>query len=394
MLRKLFKKSLLYFATLVFGKLLSAVFFMIVARILQPEKFGEITFFITIIQLVSVFADWGVKSWYQKKIAQGASEKILAALVSWRLLWWLMSGLSLVISNSCLHWFDPALLPFLIISLLAEAFFAVADAFYLAREQSLYLGGKLILRNVLLFWCLWRLHTPQDWWYFIWFYTAVDVITAALYFPWRQIKWQAFVHHQYWPKWSELYSYAVIDDLGVVYSRADSMAIEKMMGAAALGVYASAYRFVDAFNLLPQALFHNLFPLAAKEKLSRRQIGKMCLVMSGLGAVIALVLAVASEFLTVTLLGESYRSAGQLLRYFSVVVWMFFTNAPLNTIIQSSRQVRAYVPWLLIATFLNVMLNIIWIPGWGIFGSVASMVVAEGVLMLANCLMMRKMYAS
>ncbi len=391
MLKKLFHKSLLYFATLVLGKLLTAVFFIFIARILQPEKFGEITYFMTLTQVISVIADLGLKSWYQKHTALRRDPNLLSQLTLWRLLLYLLTVGALSLFQLATHFFNPSLFPLILVALAWESLLTIADAYYLSRCQSLRLGFKLIARNVLLFASLLVIHTPADAPLFYWAYDLTLGLVTAFYFPWRQLDWhwyERFWHARQWCSIRDTWTYAAIDDLGILYSRADQLIIKHFFDSAALGFYSAAYRYVDAFNLLPQALFHNLFPLAAKKGgLTRTQIAKMVAIMSLLGLCVAGGLYLSADLLTVTLLGAAYAPAAAVLRAFSPVIVLFFFNAPLNTVLQSSDRVRTYVPFLFFSSAINIILNFLLLPRFGILGSAYAMLAGESLLVIINVIL-------
>ena len=378
--------------TLVGGKLLTAVFFIVLARLLQPEKFGLITYFITVVQLLSVIADIGMKQWYQKTMAQKKQPLLLSQFFTWRLISVDILAVLLVLGQMIWAFFAPELLAPLLIALLLESFISVADGYYLAREKSLALGFKLIARNVLLFAALLFIRGPQNYQVFFIFYNLALFLVVLVYFPWPALDWQWLKKGKSQTSLRAALPYAAIDDLGIVYSKADSLIIENLLGSASLGIYGAAYRYLDAFNLVPQALFHNLFPIAAKPNgISRTQLKKMIAIMSALGVCVAGFIFVASDFLTTILMGESYAAAAPVLRYFSLVIMMFFFNAPLNTVIQSSRKVKNYVPCLAVVVALNLILNFYLVPRLGIMGAVYTMMICEASLIGINLTLARKL---
>lgn len=394
MLRTLFQKSLLYFATLVFGKLLSAVYFFVIARILLPEKFGEIMLFVTLLQLVTTLADVGLKNWYLKVTAQKTSPDLLAQLFGWRQLFYIISVLIFLLLQWWRGWLASDVIPYFFIALWFESLVTVADAYYLSQEKSIVLGAKLIIRNVLLFASFYFIHAPSDIVYFYQAYILAWVIILAFYFPWRPL-WHSLRVCQHWSNCSFLttWPYAAIDSLGVIYSRADQLIIKTYLSSTLLGIYSAAYRYLDAFNLLPQALFHNLFPLAAKKGgIKARQIIKMVVIMTGLGVLVGCSMIFGSQFLTVTLLGEAYAPAAGVLRLFSLVIVLFFFNAPLNTILQSSDHVHTYVPYLLASTIFNLSLNYLLVPHFGMYGSVWAMIGGESLLVIMNTYLVWRQY--
>lgn len=395
MLKKLFKKSLIYFVTLVMGKLLTAVFFIILARILQPEKFGVITYFVTVVQLTSVIADFGMKQWYQKKMAENKQPLLLNQFVWWRGIFFVLSVVAILIIQKVTNFLEVKMLLPLMAALLLEGMMSVADGFYLAREKSLNLGYKLIARNLILFLALLFIRAPENYTIFFWAYDAAMVAVLIFYFPWYVFKNDWSQVNKKTTTVKAALPYAAIDDLGTVYSKADSLIIENFLGESALGIYGAAYRYLDGFNLLPQALFHNLFPLAAKEKgISKEQVRKMVAVMTGLGLLVGGFIFVSSDFLTSFLMGESYAAAGEILHYFAVVIVMFFFNAPLNTIIQSSKKVKQYVPCMAGVVALNIVLNFWWTPTIGVMGAVYAMMICEASLIVINLCLVKKLQLS
>lgn len=393
MLRKLFKKSMYYFATLVGGKILTAVVFIFLARILQPEKFGLITYFITVVQLVSVLADFGLRSWYQKMMAKKDDLVLFSGLLTWRLIFYGASVLVLLSLSLITNWINIILLPPIMIALLFEALISVSDAYYLAKQKSIYLGYKLIMRNLLLFVCLFLIKGPADYQNFFLIYNLALIGVLIFYFPKKALDWQWLTTSKKLPKIKTALPYASIDGLGIIYGRADSLMIENIINSAALGIYGAAYRYLDAFNLLPQALFHNLFPIAAKKNgINFPQVKKMVGVMTLLGLGVAVMVFFLSDWLTITLMGEQYAPAGVILRYFSVVIVMFFFNAPLNTVIQSSDQVKRYVPKLGLIVVINILLNLILLPKIGLMSAVYTMIICEMILIIFNCCLIKKIY--
>jgi O-antigen/teichoic acid export membrane protein len=394
MLKTLLKKSGYYFTTLVMGKILTAGFFIILARILQPEKFGIITYFITVVQLVSVLTDFGLKSWYQKRMAITGEKILFTNLLSWRVVFFGVGAMLLFLSQLVGEWLNPVMLKAVIIALFLEALISVSDAYYLARGESLKLGYKLIWRNLLLFLVLFFIKNPNDYQLFFFAYNIVLVGVLGFYFPFTALDKSWWRAKNKLPNIKGTLPYATIDGLGIIYGKADGLILSGLRGEGALGIYGAAYRYLDAFNLLPQALFHNLFPLAAKKNgIAKGQVRKMVMVMTGLGVIVAGGVFWGSEILTTGLMGESYGEATEILRYFSLVIILFFFNSPLNTIIQSSDMVKKYLPFLTAVVLFNLGLNFYLISKIGMMGAVEAMILSEMVLVVINIWLIKKIYA-
>lgn len=345
------------------GKLLTAVFFIALARILLPERFGEVTYFITIIQLVNAIFDLGIRQFFQKKMVTDAHAWLFTQVTYLRLLLYI---LSFVVLAALTFIFRGSLPPlgWLSLCLLAEALFSVADAHYLSIGKSIRLGQKLIARNVLIFGYLLLIYSSPAFLslnYFYLFYTVSIFIVLIFYFPYCQLKFaelnirSAKIKHLI----KKTFNYGLMDSSSVIYSKGDGLVIQNVLGDAALGIYGGAYRFVDGLNLLPQALFHNLFSISSKKNaVSKQQLKKMVTIMGAIGALAGGALIALSNPLIIILIGESFSAAIPVLRIFGVMVFLFFLNSPLNILIQSSNLLKKYLPWIVSLVAINLALTI------------------------------------
>ena len=384
MLKTLLKKSSLYFITLVIGKFLTAGFFLILARkIASAEYFGLITFFVTMVQLLNGIADFGLKNWYQKQIALTPAKSLLKGLLKWRLLFFALTAVVLVVLQTVFTLMTSGFVA-LLLALALEAGISVADGYYLSCQQSLKLGWKLIGRNLLLLPVLFFINQAADYQLFYLAYNFSLLLTFLGYFPWQAMS-QSSCSYKKLPNISSAVPFALIDSLGMLYNRLDHLLIKNILGPAALGSFGIAYRYLDAVNLLPQALFHNLFPLAAKKDgIGKNQLKKLTLMMLAIGLGVGGSLYFASPLLTTWILGAEYALSEKVLQQLTIIVVLFFFNAPLNTIIQSSRYLKFYVPYLTLATLINLLSNVLLLPRYNLFGAVMAMLISEISLVFIN----------
>lgn len=369
---------------LVIGKFLTAFFFLLLARKLaSPSRFGIITFFVTLVQLLGGIGDFGLKNWYQKQIANHCHSSLLLGMAKWRWLFYLLTVLLLIPAHQYANFLPNGFFA-LLIALFFEACISIADGYYLSRQESLRLGTKLIIRNLLLLPVLAFINQGDDYKKFFLAYNLSLCLTLIYYFPWKAM-WQSRCGLKEFPNIKTSVPFAMVDSLGMIYNRADHLLIKNFLGSAALGIFGVAYRYLDALNLLPQALFHNLFPLAAKKNgISLCQLKKIVFIMTSIGVLLAMSLCLVSPLLTTWILGPQYQAANNLLRQLSVIVILFFFNAPLNTIIQSSSYLKKYVPYLITAVIINLLINWLLLPRLQILGAVIAMIISEFFLVIFN----------
>ena len=178
------------------------------------------------------------------------------------------------------------------------------------------------------------------------------------------------------------------------YARGDQIVIQYLLNSAALGFYGGAYRYLETLSLLPAALSQNLFPLAAqKEGIRRHQLIKIVAVVAVIGGIISALLFFLSNFFIVSLMGQNYEPAVGVLQILSLVLFLFFLNAPLASVVQSSSFVQKFLPFGILNTIANVLLNIAAIPIYGIYGAAWVMVVTEISGLAINLGFVYKIYA-
>lgn len=395
MIRSLVKRSGSHFFGLLFGKLLSTLVFIFLARILVPEAFGKATLYVTLLSLGTLLADFGLNQWYQKNIHFLSKKMHLHSVLSARFITLFVSlfvlGTILILGKS----FNLSVSLILLITLVPEALLSVFDGYYFSEKIPLKASGKLILRNIL-FWVgllfIWQnpqLHS------IVIILLIADFIALAWYFPWKMFKSWQFSWGNGMKTLKSSSQYATLIFTSFAYARGDSLIIEYSIGSTFLGMYSVAYRYLEGLSLLPAAVAQNLFHISAqKNAVSKKELTRITFLMLGVGCAIASVLHLSADVLTIWLLGPLYAQAATLLRIFSVVLLLFFVNSPLSTIVQSSNQFPKFLPWGIANTLLNLLLNIVFIPLYGVTAAAWIMLGTEVTGLLINIWWVRKVYPS
>lgn len=116
--------------------------------------------------------------------------------------------------------------------------------------------------------------------------------------------------------------------------------------------------------------------------------------MTACGIIVSLMLFFASGFLITDLLGPAYNAAILPLKIFCLVLLLFFINSPLATVVQSSDFVSKFLPWGIGNTIANIVLNIIFIPVYGITAAAWIMFLTELTGLFINIYFVKKIYTS
>lgn len=394
MIKSLFKRSGKYFLGLTTSKILSSIIFIVLARHFGPSGFGEIIFFWALSQLFTSWFDFGLIQWYQKKVHNyDDKQQLLWQMIEARLTTLLAAMITATLIFAVGKFFSTSLIILFVVILIPEAFNSVLDGFYLARHESPKVATKSVLKLILSvvgYLLLWNHLT-----FFIVFIIVLtsSAITLIWYFPWKHIALKPLNFSRAVSNLRSSSRYAVLIVTSYAYAQGDSIIIRVIRGSSAIGFYGAAYRYLEAMALLPTALQHNLFPISAKPgSIPGRQLKKILVIMVCIGAVTGVLLFFLSEFLIIRLFGPSYYPAVAPLRIFSLVIFLFFINSPLATIVQSSDLISKFLPFGVANTALNLALNLLLVPIYGINAAALIMLISESTGLIINLYFVRKVY--
>lgn len=391
MIRQLFKHSSVYFSGLLISKVVTFATYVVLARFLLPQKFGELVFIVTIIQVATVLADFGLNQWYQKQADLEDKTQLFSNIVVARMLTLCISSLILY---AILTAFPVIKVQYwlLIAILFPESIISITDGYYLERKKTLRVAFKNASKIGIL---LLGFFATKDFFSVqlaLYFYLLGSLVTALWSFPYKN----SFIK----PTFNQIIntlkgsmSYAFLNLTSYAYARGDSVILRILRGDTALGLYGSAYRYLESVALIPTALSHNLFPISAQKKgVTIQQLKKIWMLTALAGLVIGSLFFVFSDILIVWLLGTAYATAVPVMHVFSIVVFLFFINSPLNTVVISSDYVTSFTPWGIANTLFNLILNVLLIPQFGIIGAAYAMALTEVTGLLINGYFVKQIY--
>ena len=174
-----------------------------------------------------------------------------------------------------------------------------------------------------------------------------------------------------------------------VYSYVDSIIISKIIGTAAVGVYAIAYKFTYAFQFLPMAFVAALYPgmsaMVAKKDTDglTRLFDDAIWYVTVLGAPIAFGLwAVAGD--AIALAGKGYTDAGPVLAVLIFVLIPIFLDFPVGSLLNAANKQATKTAVMGATMVINVLCNLILIPAFGLLGAAYSAVISFMFLFCAG----------
>jgi O-antigen/teichoic acid export membrane protein len=159
-----------------------------------------------------------------------------------------------------------------------------------------------------------------------------------------------------------------------MYMKIDQVMIKEILDTNAVGQYAAAVRLSEAWYFIPVVISSSLFPaiLNAKkisQQLYYSRIQKLYDLMAWMAIAIAIPMTFLSDFLINVLYGSEYKeAAGVLIIHIWSAVFIFLGVASSKWFIAEGLQKYTFYRTLA-GGILNVLLNLILIPKYGIYGA-------------------------
>ncbi|MGE8328335.1 flippase [Pseudomonas urmiensis] len=160
----------------------------------------------------------------------------------------------------------------------------------------------------------------------------------------------------------------------LIYMRIDQVMIRNMLGMYEVGLYSAAVRIYEAWIVLPYVITVSLIPVVVKLRQGDFSTYQLRLVqlfrlVIGLSVVAAVVVSLVGERLMIFAFGSSYSEAAPVL---SIVMWsaVFASIGSVSArYFNVERMERKIAFRTLFAAGLNILLNFILIPRYGISGA-------------------------
>ena len=160
----------------------------------------------------------------------------------------------------------------------------------------------------------------------------------------------------------------------MIYMKIDQIMLGQMIGDEAVGIYSAAVRISEIWYFVPMAIVSSVFPaiLGAKERdevLYYKRLQRLFDLMTWVSLVVAIVVTFLSELIVTLLYGDAFIAASTVL---TVHIWasifVFLGVASGKWLLVENLQLLSLQRSVL-GAIINVILNILLIPKYGILGA-------------------------
>jgi O-antigen/teichoic acid export membrane protein len=388
--KKYFKNTGWVFTEKIFRILISFIVTIFVIRYLGPNDFGLLSYALSFYGLFSAISALGLENITIRELVKNPNErdKLLGSSFLLRLIGGaatiLFIGITLFISRESA---DTAVLVLIISTSVIFQSVSVIEYYYRAEVNAKYstyvLSFSVLLTSAFKV-LLVILKAPL-----IFFAITVSIeflITALGFlivykqtgmkvFAWKFRKDMAInLLKDSWP--------LVLSGLVVsVYMKIDQVMIKNILGTSEVGYYASAVKLCEAWYFIPVALTNSLFPaiINAKkvsEEFYNNRMQKLYDILAWMSIAIAIPVSVFSSVIINIIFGNEFQSAAPVL---TIYIWagvaVFLGVASSQYLINENLTKLSFFRTF-IGMILNVILNFILIPVYGIVGAAVATLVS------------------
>jgi PST family polysaccharide transporter len=170
----------------------------------------------------------------------------------------------------------------------------------------------------------------------------------------------------------------------MIYMKIDKIMIGQMLDDKEVGVYSVAVQISEAWYFIPTIIASSVFPSIIKTrgndyKKYNKRFEKLFEIMVAISISIAIVMTFYSEFIIELLFGSEYANAGSVLAiHIWAGVFVFMGVASSKWFLAENLQKYSFYRTLC-GGVVNIILNFLWIPIFGIIGSAVATVISQAV---------------
>tara|TARA_B100000945_G_scaffold311669_1_gene305219 strand:+ start:1108 stop:2424 length:1317 start_codon:yes stop_codon:yes gene_type:complete len=171
----------------------------------------------------------------------------------------------------------------------------------------------------------------------------------------------------------------------LVYMKIDQVMIKEMLNVKAVGVYAAAVKLSEAWYFIPTTLMASLFPavVGARKKgktIYEQRVQKLYDIMVWGSVTIAVPTALLSDWIILTLYGNDFQEAADVLRiHIWAVVFVSLGIASSKWLVTENLQLYSFYITTL-GAIVNVGCNLWFIPIYGVKGAAFATLLAQGTV--------------
>jgi O-antigen/teichoic acid export membrane protein len=396
--RRLLRNSLFMSGSVVAGGLVLFLMFVLIARYLPVQRFGQFVFVLTLASMFQLFADGGIVSVTIRDLARSPDERERLFGSTRALVCLLTVAMTAIMAAGTALWDPGPTLRATAWCMGAAALMALHGLLYAAVVRAYEDMGTVALASIVHKLVLLLLVVVV---------IAVDggiEGVALVHVIANVLQWAFFsvlVRRRHiraplrvdFAHWRYLVQEAVPLGVGQVLRRMTTqlgtLLLAGLAGVVAVGLYNSAYRVVQMLEIGAVAATGVLYPVFSRlakndAPLLKRLYGDAFRMMLVLSAAVAGVLLAFGDNFVLVLYGRNYAEAGAALRVLGAALVFLMPSAVMHSVFSAIGKQTLFMKLTMLGVLCNGTLGVLLIPRYGSLGAAWATLVTEIVLFLAG----------
>jgi len=366
------------------GRLLRAIIIIYGARILGAHNWGIFSYVLSLTAFLTIFTDFGITPLLTRensKIRNGTNQTLVATSFGLKLI-------LLVLAISLMFAITPSLtnleginmfLPFAALILAFDTLREFGFSLIRAREKMEMEAFLFIFTNVaiVLGGFIWLEYKPTALALAYAYALGTGLGAAATFFILRNSfknLHKYFVWQNAWPILRTAWPFALSGLLGGIMINTDTLLIGLFRSAEELGWYSVAQRPIQMLYLLPIVLASSLFPLFARlANENRVKLGQAIQTSTRILLLVGIPIAVGAIITAKPLInlvfGVEYARAVPSFTVLALTLLINFPAVLLSNVLFAADQQKTLVRYFALGAGVNILLDLLFIPNFGIVGS-------------------------
>jgi O-antigen/teichoic acid export membrane protein len=382
--QKYFKNTSWMFISRVLCMGIAFITTIFVARKLGPENYGQLSYATSFVSIFSVLASLGIDSVLYRDILKNPDQKkkILGSALTIKLVAGFTTALAVFISALFFAQDDVSKTLIVILSgtfifgafqIISYEFQAQVKSKYpsiiafvitlilnilkiiivMSGKGVIYLAFVLLLESIL---------------YAIFYWYFYEKKIEGKLFEWKFDKNTAInILKDSWPL---IFTSA----FSLVYARIDQIFIKNMLGANSVGIYSAAVTVAEVWYFIPGILISSFFPAIINAKKTSKEVynarlKKLSYLLIFIAVVISIAVTILAPFLMQLIYGSAFAGGSIILQIYVWATIGTFLGYLADNYSMTENHKRAMIFRTFVPMVINIILNILWIPKYGIVGS-------------------------
>lgn len=375
--------SWMFFARMVTLSI-SFVTILYVARAIGPANFGELDYALAIIGMFGIIGAWGIEGVLNRELIKHPEQhnELVGTASILRLILGIVATALVIIFATIVQIDQLSKILLVILSctytistptILQQAFLAQAESKY----PSIIAVIVTLITNITK---VFIIFTGKGVIYLAASMVIEAILSASLYFLVYKFALRGKLSEwKFSPAVARLFiktggAVAFLGVFAMIYSRIDQIMIRHMLDTTAVGLYSAGVRLVDLWGIVPMILGSALYPAVLNarkisEQLYVNRLRKLFLLYLLPSITIALIVSLNAKSLMLLVYGDKFIEGFHTLQ---IYIWSLpgtFTGFFVMNILFTDDHRKILVFTTALPAIVNILLNILWIPTYGIIGA-------------------------